>query len=78
MRTIHEIEHVERLKDKDNVPYFRTHAVLDDGGTAVGFSRSSHEFDLEDKVEVFFDPKHNMIKMRHSKNEPTRIELESV
>lgn len=77
MRTIKEIAHVERMLDKDNVPFYRTYAIMDDGTECVGFSRERNAFDLEDSVEVFHDPEFDVIKMRHNKNEPSRIELEN-
>lgn len=45
--------------DKNGKAYWRTHAVLDDGTEAVGFGK---DFDLEDKVEVFYH--YGQVKMR--------------
>lgn len=51
MRTIIKVEHVEEKQDKEGNLYWRTHAVLDDGTEAIGYGK---DFDLEDKVEVFY------------------------
>ena len=59
MRTIISIEHVEELKDKDGEPYWRTHAIADDGSEVVGFGK---DFDVDMRIEVFYH--HGQVKMR--------------
>lgn len=67
MRKIIKIEHVEKRRGLINKePYWRTHALLDDGTQAVGYGK---DFDLGDKVEVFYH--WGQIKMRKT---PTKEE----
>lgn len=65
MRRIVRIEHVEPNISKEGKKYWKTYAVLDDGTEAVGFG---NDFDLEDKVEVFFHDAYDVVKMRHTPN----------
>ena len=69
MRKIIKIENVEMLKDDHNEPYWRTHAVVDDGTECVGFGK---DFDLGDKVEVFHDSKWDKVKMRKTPTKDTQ------
>lgn len=62
MRKIKEIVFVEGRLSKDNVRYYRTHALLDDGTEATGFGR---EFKVNDEVEVFYH--HETVKMQKPK-----------
>jgi hypothetical protein len=78
MKKVIKIENVVRMIDKNDDPFYRTYALLEDGTEAVGFSRNRHEFDIKDSVEVFFDPKHNMIKMQHGRNAPKPSDFEVV
>ncbi len=64
MRSIIRIEHIEERKTRQGKIFYRTHALLDDGTTAYGYGK---DFDLEDRVEVFHDPKWDVIKMRKPK-----------
>lgn len=59
MRTIIEIEGVEKKMSKEGTPYWRTYAVVDDGTECIGFGK---DFDLGDKVEVFFHK--GIVKMK--------------
>ena len=60
MRTIISIEHVEKKENtQTGEPYYRTHALLDDGTEAIGFGK---DFDIQEKVEVFFH--YGQIKMK--------------
>lgn len=60
MRKIVSIEHVEERSTSNGKIYYRTYAILDDGTEAVGYGK---DFDLQDRVEVFHDPKWDVIKM---------------
>lgn len=67
MRTIIKIEWVEPRKTAvGRKPYWRTHALLDDGTEAIGYGK---DFDLGDKVEVFFH--WNTVKMRKTGDKTT-------
>lgn len=59
MRTIIEIEGVEEKVDTKGNTYWLTYAILDDGEEVIGYGK---DFDLGDKVEVFFH--FGKIKMR--------------
>lgn len=66
MRTIIEIENIEEWV-KDGKKHFRTHAVVQkandplDTEEVVGYGK---DYDIGDKVEVFFDTSHNTAKMQ--------------
>jgi len=61
MRKIVAVDHIEKKKDSLGEPYFRTHALLDDGEEVVGFG---NDFEIGDLVERFYDPIWDVIKMR--------------
>lgn len=61
MRTIISIEHIEEKKTEAGKTYWRTHALLDDGTEAIGYGK---DFDIEEKVECFFDEKWGIVKMK--------------
>lgn len=59
MRTILKILYIEKRADKNDKPYARTTALLDDGTEATGFG---NRFKVGDKVEVFYH--YGTVKMR--------------
>lgn len=54
------ILHIE-ARTKDNKPYYRTHALLESGEVATGYSK---EFKVGDRVQYFYDDRYDTIKMR--------------
>lgn len=68
MRTIEQIESIERKVDKDGTPYYHTTALLSrDGESATGFSRDPHLYKVGMRVEAFWVEKWQMFKMQPSK-----------
>lgn len=63
MRQILEIQWVEERK-KFGKPYYRVHALLEHGDTAIGWSERKDEFKVGDRVEFWYEPKYDMSKMR--------------
>lgn len=64
MRTIKHIVGIEKKWDKSGKEYWITHAILDDGEEARGFGP---DFEEGDKVQVFYEPVFDQIKMQKSK-----------
>lgn len=68
MAKITDITKIETKKDRLGRPYKRTHAIMDDGTEAVGYS---DDFKIGDKVEVFFDQQWNIIKFQKTLRKDT-------
>lgn len=61
MRTIIKIIGIEGRTTPKGKSYYRTLALMDNGEECWGYG---HEFQVGDKVEVFWDDKWQQIKMR--------------
>ena len=66
MRKLISIIGVEKKVDKNDEPYFKTYAVMDDGCEAEAWSKDKDEFKVGDFCEVFLDYRYDVIKFRHS------------
>lgn len=61
MRTIIDIEYIDKKISKKGKSYFLTTALLDDGTEATGWGEG---FNRGDSVEVWFDERYNRINMQ--------------